>query len=320
MKTAQSLVELRHMHGVTRVAAAFGAFDGLHWGHRVIIEHVLTHARDLHAMPVVITFEPHPRVVLSHTPPPPLLTPLPLKLALLNETGIEATVLLPFDREMAKLPADIFLREHVFTPDGPQVAAVCVGASWRFGRQGKGTVETLTSYASARNCIVDSIPEIQKDGRPVSSTRIRHAIQQGHLDAASRLLGRPVSVTGTVVRGKGIGGSHLDCPTANLATDRVPLPPDGVYAANCRLLRTHEELAGIAYVGTAPTLAAVNPPGEPPRVVEVHLFNMERNLYGETLEVQFMAFIRDDQRFESEGALKVQIQKDIEVAREILKQ
>jgi riboflavin kinase/FMN adenylyltransferase len=317
MITVTRPVELRAAAGVRRVAAAFGVFDGVHIGHRRILDRVLELAHLLDAVPTVITFDTHPRAIVSADRPPRLLTTLPQRLRLLGEAGIEAAVLLPFGPAMAAMaPAD-FLHTFVFAPQGPDMLALCVGSAWRFGRQGSGDVDTLMAVARPFGCRVESVPEVLVAGRPVSSTRIREEILAGRLEQAAALLGHPFAVAGVVARGKGRGRATLDCPTANIQDPDLVLPPSGVYAARARRMGREPLLPGVAYVGSSPTFA---PEGAvpPPRIVEMHLFDLAEMIYGEEIEVEFAAMLREDRRFRSAEDLKAQIARDIGSARQLL--
>lgn len=307
-------LSLRSEYRIGAIVAAFGVFDGVHVGHRRVLSRVVQLAQKLRATPTAITFDTHPRAVVSADLPPPLLSSIPQRLRLLGGAGMEATVLLPFGPAMAAMGPEEFLETYVFAPDGPRVLAVCIGSSWRFGKGGVGNVATLAREAQRFGCRVESVPEVLLDGRPISSTRIRDEVQAGRLEAAAALLGRPFSVAGTVSPGKGIGQSQLGCPTANIHDEDIVLPPSGVYAARARRIDRGTQACGIVYVGSAPTFV---PAGTPPpaRVVELHLFGMAESLYGEEVEVEFTSFLRGDCCFASVEELKLQIRRDIAVAR-----
>ena len=317
LKTATVPLDLRAVHGIQRVVAAFGVFDGVHLGHRLILDRVLDLAREADAVPTVITFDTHPRAVVSSFTPPLLLTTLPQRLRLLADAGIQAAVLLPFGPAMAAMSPTDFLLTYVFAPGGPAVRGVCIGSGWKFGRGGTGGVDTLATVASGFGCRVESVAEALLDGRPISSTRIREAVQAGQLSQAAVLLGRPFSVSGIVTRGKGIGKARLDCPTANLQDPDIVLPPSGVYAARALRVERGTALPGVAYVGSAPTFVPEGTP-PPPRIVELHLFGLAESLYGEEIEIAFAARIRADARFESADALRAQIALDVSAARRLL--
>ncbi len=317
LKTASLPLELLSVHGIRRIVAAFGVFDGVHVGHQRILDRVVHLAQEADAVPTVITFDTHPRAILSAVTPPPLLTTIPQRLRRLADAGIQAVVLLPFGPAMASLGPESFLLTYVFAPGGPALLGVCIGSAWRFGKGGAGGVDTLTDVASPFGCRVESIAEEVVAGRPISSTRIREAVQAGQLAEAAALLGRPFAVSGTVTHGKGLATSRLDCPTANLQNPSLVLPPSGVYAARARRVQLGTTLPGVVYVGSAPTFA---PDGAPPlpRIVELHLFGLAESLYGEELEIEFMAPIRTDRRFASVEELKDQIARDLADARRLL--
>lgn len=317
MKTVSVPLELRSEYGIERIAAAFGVFDGVHLGHRRLLDRVVQMARDRHATPTAITFDTHPRAIVSTDLPPPLVSTIPQRLRLLESAGIEAAVLLPFGPAMAAMGPEEFLQTYVFAAGGPSVLAVCIGSAWRFGRGGSGDVGTLVREAARYGCQVESVAEACLGGRPVSSTRIREEVQAGHLEAAAALLGRPFSVSGIVTPGKGIAKPLLACPTANLQDADLVLPPSGVYAALARRIARGSTVPGIVYVGNAPTFAPEGTP-PPPRIVELHLFEVAESIYGEEIEVEFVSLIRPDRRFASPDELRAQIRRDIAVARERL--
>ncbi len=317
LKTVSVPVELRSVHGIQRIVAAFGVFDGVHVGHRRILDRVLDLARQADAVPTVITFDTHPRAIVSAVAPPLLLTTIPQRLRWLADAGMQAAVLLPFGPAMASMSPTSFLLTYVFVAGGPEVLGVCIGSGWRFGKGGTGGVDTLTDLAAPFGCRVESVAEALVDGRPISSTRIREAVQTGQLAQAAALLGRPFSVSGTVAHGKGIGASSLNCPTANLQDPDIVLPPSGVYAARAHRVERGTVVPGVVYVGSAPTFV---PEGSlpPPRVVELHLFGLAESLYGEEIEIDFVETIRADQRFASAAELRAQIALDVAAARRLL--
>jgi riboflavin kinase/FMN adenylyltransferase len=317
LKTASVPVELRSLYGIDRIVAAFGVFDGVHLGHRRILDRVLDLARQTNAVPTVITFDTHPRVVVSSFTPPLLLTTVPQRLRLLADAGMQAAVLLPFGPAMASMSPSSFLHTYVFASGGPEVLGVCIGSGWRFGSGGTGDVDALASVALPFGCRVESVAEAAADGRTISSTRIREAVQRGQLDQAAALLGRPFSISGTVRRGKGIGTAKLGYPTANLQDPDILLPPSGVYAARARRAEQRAVLPGVVYVGNSPTFVPEGTP-PPPRIVELHLFGVAESLYGEDIEIDFVSMIRPDARFASADELKTQIGCDIAAARRLL--
>ena len=318
MIVVSSIAELPR-HGLSRVAVACGVFDGVHRGHQKILAALGDAAAPAGLARVVLTFEPHPRSVLqSAGPPPRRLTTPERKLQLLERFGADAVVVQPFTPVLAAMPAEEFLRSCMMAP-GLQLAAVCVGRDWRFGRGGSGTTEFLRAAGRERGFRTLSVSEFTLYGKPVSSTRIRTALAAGRLGMADRCLGRPYSVTGEVVRGRGMGRKVLDCPTANLVPVEL-LPRSGVYAARGRLLDDAGRPAGawrdgIAYVGSAPTFLD---DASAPVILEFHVFDQRRKLYGRRLEVAFLRLLRPDRRFPAVAALLRQMAEDIRHARTFL--
>ena len=307
----------------SRLAVAFGVFDGMHRGHRRILSVLRELADAVQGQAVAITFEPHPKAVLSPDNAPPLLTPLPLKVELLEGAGVDAVVVMPFTRELAALTPEAFLNNGLLN-SGFNLRAVCVGAGWRFGHLGRGDTALLREFGHRHGFRVEAVPEVLADGGIISSTRIRTAVRQGRLELAARLLGHPYVVEGPVVRGRGLADAKLNCPTANVDYAGQLLPPSGVYAVqawpdpeqiqagDAAASRGH---AGIAYIGTGASLAAKLPPQV---WLECHLFDYDgKPLVGRRLRVEFLEFIRPDQNFPNVAALKTQIAQDLAAARTV---
>ena len=318
MITATSIHELNELYCLDKVVLACGVFDGVHRGHRRILETLLKLAEETGAAPVTVTFDPHPRAVLMPENPPRPLTVREQKLRLLKELGIAATVFLPFSRAMAALDPNAFVETNLLPPD-VTVCGICVGAGWRFGSRGSGDTVLLSRIGRHWGFKVNSVSELALYGKPVSSTRIRAAVTEGKLSLARRLLGRPYSVFGHVAHGQGLGETEFHCPTANLMDEQIVLPPCGVYVARGRVFDGDSMLTrdGIVYVGNAPTLRGPAVPSVAP-IVELHLFELHQDLYGKAVEVEFLEFLRADQVFRSRAALSRQIQRDIAKAHQIL--
>lgn len=319
MQIVSSLHDLNFPAG-TRLAVAFGVFDGVHRGHQRLLATLLRLAAAVHGVPVAVTFEPHPRAVLTPQDAPPLLTSLPQKLRLLEQGGAAAVVVLPFTLELAAQTPETFLKSCL-DAGGMRLCGVCVGAGWRFGCKGRGDTAFLRDFGRRHGFRVAAVREVLHEGTVVSSTRIRRALLQGRMSLVERLLGRPYAIEGEVEHGKGWGGEKLSCPTANLSVPGQLLPPHGVYAAAAVL---DPQLPGVAprrhpavaYIGTAPSLP--RPDGQPAApVVECHLFDYSGSLYGRRLEVLLLEFIRPDQVFPDVAALKRQIDADLVRIRDI---
>ncbi|MFO7821091.1 MAG: riboflavin biosynthesis protein RibF [Lentisphaeria bacterium] len=315
MITASSLHELHEQTGRTAVVIACGVFDGVHKGHQKLLNKLTQLAEKHHALPVALTFEPHPRMVLDTYPEPPRLTTGKQKLELLAHYGARAAVVLDFNRELASLSATQFLHRYLLSTE-LELHGIAVGGNWRFGSGGEGDLQFLQNAGRKHGFEAVGVPEKEVDGAPVSSTRIREALLAGDLTTAATMLGCSYSVRGKVVRGRGIAKSELEYPTANVDTGELLLPPPGVYAAQVsRRPRDHTPTTAIAYVGSAPTVT-----GQlecPEKKLEVHLFSNDLNLYGKVLDVQFTAFIRKEKSFASLHALKQQIQEDVRTARRL---
>lgn len=290
------------------IVLAIGFFDGVHRGHRAVIEKTLARAKEVRGQAWVLTFDPHPMKVLNPTGAPPLLTSTRHKLEILSQSGLTGVVVMPFTRRLADLSPEGFVdRLKVCTPT---LVEVLVGENWRFGRHGLGTPAVLARLCRPMKIRVRVIRPVRQARRPVSSTRVRQEVVQGHLCAAEMLLGRPFSVLGTVVHGRGIG-HKIGFPTANLDPHGEALPPFGVYAVQARLGGKLRD--GVLSIGVRPTFPCR---GKAKPCFELHLPGIHRNLYGMDIEVIFRAKLRNERRFASVGALKRQIVRDIARAKQ----
>lgn len=295
-----------------RPAVAVGVFDGVHRGHQEVIRRLEAHAG---ARPsVIVTFDEHPRQVLTGEGPP-LLTSLEHRVLLLGRSGVDGVVVLPF-REVMTWSADRFIDELLVEILG--VSWVLVGEDHRFGRGREGDLALLQARGAELGFQAEGIALERTPAGSISSTAIREAVAQGDVRRASELLGRPLSVLGRVIHGDQRGRT-LGFPTANLALPpRVAAPARGVYVAEARRVESatgHEEgpFPAVVNVGRRPTFKA-----EDPDLIEAHLLEGGRDLYGCELELSFLERLRDEQRFDGPDQLKAQIQRDIDAAREIL--
>ena len=220
------------------------------------------------------------------------------------DLGVQLFIPLHFDVEFAKMEASEFIEKLMAAP----VRTIAVGEDWRFGHNRSGDVPFLEKEAARRGFKLEAVPPVMHDGDRISSTRIRQAIRDGNLDDAEQMLGRPYTVTGTVVEGKKLGRT-IGFPTANLATGEAQLPPDGVWAVHA-LLPDGRKLGGVANLGMRPTVGGTT------RSLEVHLFDFSGDLYGQELEIRFENHLRAEIKFPSLDALRIQIQQDADAARE----
>lgn len=289
---------------------SIGMFDGVHRGHQAILTANVARARELEAVPTVVTFRRHPKALLLGRAPKTLTT-LEHRLELFERAGIAHAVVLPFDADLRALSALEFAQ--AIAVRGLAVRSFVLGFDSKFGRDRGGTPESLRA-AGFDVCVAE---KVLVHDRPISSSAIREAVELGDLAAAAAMLGRPVSVFGRVVHGQSLG-KGLGFPTANLNLHQGLHPPPGVYA--CRVHHLPENgprrtLRGVANIGFRPTVAA-SPPRRPQ--VEVHLLDFEGNLYGERLELEFVAHLRGERRFGSLAELTEQIGRDVELARGLL--
>ncbi len=301
-------------------AIAIGVFDGVHIGHQHIIGKAVAKAQDRGLIPLVLTFEPHPSVVLGKGTQMPLLTTAVEKAELIEGLGVKILAVQEFSRGYAGMKALDFaegLKESL------QAQQVVVGHDFTFGAGGSGTAELLREVGDTKRFSVDIVPEVTaRNGLTARSSNIRLLLRQGDLASSQLLLGRPYSLTGTVIHGMG-RGTRLGFPTANISVPPEKLlPPFGVYAV--RVLNkttssvrskggTIEPLAGVANLGTNPTFDASS------RVhFEVHLLDFEGSIYGEVLEVQLLSRIRGEKRFASPTELAEQILDDCRNARSLI--
>ena len=304
--------------GFKRISLTCGVFDGVHRGHQALIAKARSCASQLQARTVALTFFPHPAQVLAPSKAPSLLLSPEHKRIVLGDYGVEAVVVLPFTRELAATSAEDFL-QHL-TASGLEVVAITVGQHWRFGFKAQGSVETIRQHFADHPTEIHGIQELPDGDTKVSSTRIRNALRKGELQAVQQMLGRPYSILGRIEHGKGIGGSELHYPTANVHADNEVFPPSGIYASICKLrpdLGSKDpvrELEGILYLGNSPTFVE-NAPAKP--YVEMHIFDFNQDIYGRLLEVEFIEYIRADAKYDSVDELVRQIAIDVEYARQI---
>ena len=312
MRVTTDLDQLPLANGPPAVVS-IGVFDGLHLGHQAILSANCERAARQAALATVVTFDKHPKAFLLGRAPRTLTT-LEHRLRHFERLGIEHTLVLEFNQTLRETPARDFVQGILL--DGLRAQTFVLGFDSKFGSGREGDADFLRSMGHE----VQVIQKIEVSQRAVSSTAIREAVELGDLAGAERMLGRPVSVYGQVVRGDGIGLS-LGFPTANLNPHHELLPPTGVYAGWARLDplnqndRDAKPLPAVANIGFRPTLDGVRP--ERP-LFEVHLLEGGRDLYDQHLEFEFAARLREEQRFENLKALTHQIALDCEAARQLL--
>jgi len=298
---------MRLFHGTDNADIArptvltLGVFDGLHLGHQLIMQTVVERARAVGAVPTVITFEPHPREVLHPESAPPLLQTFDQKIEALGVLGIEQTIVIHFDKSFAQIRAQDFLRDAVV--DRLHAKEVYLGCGFAFGHDREGNIDLLRSVSQSLGFFADEVPEVRLRGRRVSSSRIREQLQQGRVNLARRMLGRPYGVEGRVVRGAERGVT-LGFPTANLHPQNRVIPRNGVYVT--ATLIEGQWRRSVTNVGTRPTFESAAATS-----VETFVMNYSGDLYGDVVRVRFLYRLRDEQKFGSVDELKSQIERDV---------
>ncbi len=283
-----------------------GVFDGLHLGHQRIMQTVVERAKATETTPTVITFDPHPRSVLSPENAPPLLQTLDQRLSAFEFLGIKQTIVIRFDQEFAAIDADEFLRQTVH--ERLQAKEVYLGKGFAFGKNRAGNVELLRKISNEIGFIADEVDEVRLRGRRISSTQIREYLAQGKVNLVRRMLGRPYGVEGQIVRGFQRGRT-IGFPTANLKPKNRVVPKFGVYATATLIDDVWRK--SITNVGVRPTFENEVEPS-----VETFIFDFDEDLYGDSLRLRFLHRIRNEKKFNGIDELKAQIKNDCDIALE----
>ena len=304
-------------HGTVRpgggpIGLTIGNFDGVHRGHRAMLERLVEKSRELRLPCSVLTFEPHPREFFSPSTAPARLSRLREKLELLAEAGIQRAHVLRFGARLAGLAADRFVEDVLVR--GLGVRWLLVGRDFRFGARRAGDFASLQASAAGGGFEVEAMGDVSEAGQRISSSGVRAALAAGDLAGAARLLGRGYSMSGRVAHGEKLGRT-LGFPTANIVLRRRP-PLAGIFAVTAELEETRETetrsvLRGVASVGRRPTVKADAPP-----LLEVHLFDWNGDLYGRHLRVTFLHKLRDEAKYDGLNALRAAIARDAEQARD----
>ena len=288
--------------------ACIGAFDGLHLGHRALVGRAVARARSLGVPAVALSFEPLPREFFAKDVKPPRLMLPRAKLLGLRDLGCDSVGLLRFDAKLAAMDAEDFVRDVLV--QRLSAREVWVGPEFRFGKGRAGDIAMLRSMGEAIGFTAHEIEPVQLEGERVSSTRIRAALTAGDFETASRLLGRSYAIGGHVVRGKQLGRT-LGFPTANLRYGGKTPALRGIYATWVHGVAAHP-WPSVSSFGTRPTVDGIEP------LLEAHLFDFEGDLYGRRIDVEFVAHLRDEEKFPDLPSLVAQMQRDDEQARAIL--
>lgn len=282
-----------------------GNFDGVHRGHAVLLERMVEVARERGLSPAVLTFEPHPREFFAPSAAPARLTILREKLELLAACGVETTMICRFNAALAALSAEEFIRRILL--DALSMRHLIVGDDFRFGHRRAGDFALLAASGERLGFAVEAMREVLVDRERASSSAVRDALALGDMERAARLLGRPYLIDGKVVHGDKLG-RQLGFNTANIYIRHNPLPMTGVFAVEVDGVGEHP-WPGVANLGIRPTVGGVRP------LLEVHLFDFDRVIYGTHLSVRFVHKLREEQKFPDFDALKAQIARDAQAAR-----
>jgi len=286
-----------------------GTFDGVHLGHQKIITSLVSKAKQKSLQANILTFFPHPRMVLQKESNLKLIDTLEEKQNLLSELGIDNLIIQPFSKEFSKLTAIEFTRDVLVNELG--MSALMIGYDHRFGKNREASVEDLIRYGQSYNFEVTVIPAQDISSITVSSTKIRDAIKISNFKKVNQFLGRPYELNGKVIKGNGVGRT-IKYPTANIEIKEIYklIPPKGVYLVKIYLGKN--ELSGMMNIGNRPTINGLN------QTIEVHIFDFDKDIYGKNLKVCFLKKIRKEKKFDSLPSLKSQLKKDEENCKRIL--
>ncbi len=281
-----------------------GTFDGVHHGHRKVLDEIAQRARRTGRRSVLVTFQPHPLEIVNPKAAPPLLTTADERREILAQSELDVVIFVEFTTELSRLEPEQFIQILV---DRLDMRELVIGHDHGFGRRRSGDVELLRRLGTELGLAVDVVEGVTMHGHQISSTLVRRAVAGGDLETAKELLGRPYSLSSVVVRGAG-RGRGIGYPTINVAVEdeRKLLPPDGVYAVNVEW-RTGSS-GGMMHQGARPTF------DETERSIEAHVFELDDDLYGERVRLSWVSRLRDVQRFDSPEALKRQLDKDFTAA------
>ena len=291
------------------VVLAIGNFDGVHLGHAALMQQLAVASARLQLTPTVLTFEPHPREFFSPASAPARLTTLREKLELLADCGAQQAMVCPFNKAFSALSADQFIEQVLV--GSLRVKHLIIGDDFRFGRGREGDFSLLQAAGQKFGFAVEAMQSITVDGKRVSSSAVRAALAAGDMTQAARFLGRPYMIDGRVAHGDKIG-RQLGFATANIRIKHNPLPMTGVFAVQVSGLG-ERLLPGVANLGIRPTVGGTRP------LLEVHLFDFDRDIYGAHISVRFAHKLRNEQRFPNFDALKAQIAADAAAARDFFK-
>ena len=294
-----------------KLSGTIGNFDGLHLGHQAILDKIKNNAKKHNAKTIVFFTEPHAAEYFAKSrdkdsEAPPRISPWREKFKLLKKHNIDFAFFLKFNNSLRTMSPEAFISDIL---DSINLVSFTVGDDFRFGQDRKGDTALLREWGDKKNILIENTETILFEGERISSTRIRNAILGNNFTLAENLLGRPYTFSGKIVHGQHLGRT-IDVPTANIWLPKQKLPIKGVYAVECIL--EGQAFSGIANMGIRPTVGGNKP------VLEIHLFKFNKDIYSKRLTVRFIQKIRDEKKFDNLDMLKLQIQKDISKAINIL--
>ena len=284
-----------------RSAVTIGTFDGIHLGHQEILSRLIESSKNKDLNSVVLTFFPHPRIILNKYNEVKMIDTLDEKIIHLNEIGIDSLIIHPFDRNFSLLSANQFIKD--FLVDKLKIKHIIIGYDHRFGKGREASVTDLKNYANDYDFTVEEIKAQEIEKITVSSTKIRNSINQGDIKTTEKYLGRYFNLTGKVVKGDGLG-KKINYPTANIFIEETYkiIPKDGVYLVETKI--KDKLFKGMMNIGHRPTI------GTKVKSIEVHLFNFKKDIYNQVISIKMISKIRDEIKFSSIQALKDQLVKD----------
>ena len=286
-----------------------GTFDGVHFGHQKIIEKLVLEAKKANRKSVLLTFFPHPRMVLQEDNSLELINTIEERTYLLEKTGLDYLIIHPFSVEFSRMSALAFVRDLLVNQ--LNISKLIIGYDHHFGKNREGNIVQLTEYSHLYEFTVEEIPAQDIDDVSVSSTKIRTALAKGNLHTANNYLGYPFMLSGTVVNGKQLGGK-IGYPTANINIKETYklIPKTGVYIVSSKIQGVN--IYGMMNIGNRPTVGGNH------QTIEVHFFDFNANLYQQQLTIELLYFLRDEQKFDSIEHLILQLKKDEQTARDFI--
>ena len=284
-----------------RSVVTIGTFDGIHLGHQKILSRLIKSSKNKDLNSVVLTFFPHPRIILNKYNEVKMIDTLDEKIIHLNEIGIDSLIIHPFDKNFSLLSANQFIKD--FLVDKLKIKHIIIGYDHRFGKGREASVTDLKNYADDYDFTVEEIKAQEIEKITVSSTKIRNSINQGDIKTTEKYLGRNFNLTGKIVKGDGLG-KKINYPTANIFIEETYkiIPKDGVYLVETII--EDKLFNGMMNIGHRPTI------GTNVKSIEVHLFNFNEDIYGQVISIKMISKIRDEKKFSSIQALKEQLVKD----------